>query len=39
MEVDLRSEDKKYRTLHFFINNNQQEIFFSGLPESVQFGV
>lgn len=39
MEVDLRSDDKSKRTLHFFIGGKQQKIFFSELPSKVQFGV
>lgn len=39
MEVDLRSKESGKRTLHFFINNNQQSLFFTELPESVEFGV
>lgn len=39
MEVDLRSEEKSKRTLHFFIGGKQQKIFFSELPSKVQFGV
>lgn len=39
MEIDLRSDNSEKRTLHFFINNSQQRIFFYGLPSCVQFGV
>lgn len=39
MELDLRSDKSEERTLHFFINDIQQKIFFYGLPSLVQFGV
>lgn len=39
MEVDLTSEEKKKRYLYFFIKNKLADVFFSGLPESVKFGV
>lgn len=39
MEVDLRSSERKRRTLHFFINDIHQKLFFSCLPESVAFAV
>lgn len=39
MEVDLRSNESEKRTLHFFVNNSQEKVFFYGLPDSIQFGV
>lgn len=39
MEVDLRSQEKSRRALHFFVNDVQQELFFSYLPDSVTFAV
>ena len=39
MEVDLRSEEKEKRTLHWFVRGKQQKGFFKGLPDRVQFGV
>ena len=39
MEVDLRSTDPSERTLHWFINDHQQKVFFSGLPEHIEFAV
>ena len=39
MEVDLRSEEKEERTLHWFVDGMQQKGFFKGLPDSVEFGV
>ena len=39
MEVDLRSEEKEKRTLHFFVNGKQQKGFIKGVPDRVAFGV
>lgn len=39
LEVDLRSNDRRKRTLHFFVDNIQKKPFFSGLPVSVEFVV
>ena len=39
MEVDLRSEEKQKRTLHFFVRGKQQKRFFNGVPDRVEFGV
>ena len=39
MEVDLRSEEKEKRTLHFFVRGKQQKGFFKGVPDRVEFGV
>ena len=39
MEVDLRSDDKEKRTVHWFVRGNQQKGFFKGLPEQVEIAV
>ena len=39
MEVDLRSEEKEKRTLHWFVKGEQQKLFIKGLPDHVEFGV
>ena len=39
MEVDLRSNRPKDRTLRFFINRVQQRNFFYNLPPSIKFGI
>ena len=39
MEVDLRSRLKSKRTLHWFVNGEQQEGFITGVPGRVEFGV
>ena len=39
MEVDLRSAEKEKRTLHWFVNGEQQKGFIKGVPEEVEFGV
>lgn len=39
MEVDLRSSESNRRTLHFFINDVHQKLFFSRLPKNVNFAV
>ena len=39
MEVDLRSEEKEKRTLHWFVRGKQQKGFIKGVPDKVQFGV
>ena len=39
MEVDLRSEEKEKRTLHFFVRGKQLKGFIYGLPDRVEFGV
>lgn len=38
-EVDLRSKERKKRTLKMFINGRQQKYFFYNLPDSVRFFV
>ena len=39
MEVDLRSDEKEKRTLHWFVRGSQQKGFIYGVPERVEFGV
>ena len=39
MEVDLRSQEKEKRTLHWFVNGKQQKGFIKGVPDRVEFGV
>ena len=39
MEVDLRSEEKEKRTLHWFVRGKQQKGFIKGVPDRVEFGV
>ena len=39
MEVDLRSEEKEKRTLHWFVRGKQQKVFIKGVPDRVEFGV
>ena len=39
MEVDLRSEEKEERTLHFFVRGKQQKGYIKGIPDRVEFGV
>ena len=39
MEVDLRSQEKEKRTLHWFVNGKQQKGFIKGVPDRVRFGV
>ena len=39
MEADLRSREKKKRTLHFFVNGMLEKIFFYNIPERVKMGV
>lgn len=39
MEANLRPDKRKKRLLYFFINDRLEEVFFSGLPKSVEFGV
>ena len=39
MEADLRSGEKKKRTLHFFVNGMLEKTFFYNLPERVKMGV
>ena len=39
MEADLRSGEKKNRTLHFFVNGMLEKIFFYNVPERVKMGV
>ena len=39
MEVDLRSAEKLKRTVHWFVNYNQQEGFIKGVPDEIEFGV
>ena len=38
VEVDLRSGQKKKRTVHFFVNGMLGKIFFYNIPESVKIG-
>ena len=38
-EADLRSGEKKKRTLHFFVNGKLEKIFFYNVPERVKMGV
>ena len=39
MEVDLRSEEKEKRTLHWFVRGKQQKGFIYGVPDRVEFAV
>ena len=39
MEVDLRSAEKEKRTIHWFVNGDQQLGFIKGLPDTIEFGV
>ena len=39
MEVDLRSSVPEQRTLHWFVDGKQQDVFVTHLPQSVEFGV
>ena len=39
MEVDLRSEEKEKRTVHWFVREKQQKGFIKGVPDRVEFGV
>ena len=39
MEVDLRSVEKKKRTLHWFVRGKQQKRFIKGVSDRVEFGV
>ena len=39
MEMDVRSEEKEKRTLHWFVNGKQQKGFIKGVPDRVEFGV
>ena len=39
MEVDLQSEERSKRTLHFFVRGKQQKGFIKGVPDRVEFGV
>ena len=39
MEVDLRSSQRKNRTLRWFINGKQQRLCIKGVPDTVEFGV
>ena len=38
VEVNVKSEDRKKRTVHIFINGIQQKIFFENVPQSVMIG-
>ena len=38
VEVNVKSDDRKKRTVHIFINGIQQKIFFENVPPSVMFG-
>ena len=37
--MDLRSEEKEKRTLHWFVNGRQQNGFIKGVPDRVEFVV
>ena len=39
MEIDLRSKTPEERTIHWFINDKQQRVMFTGVPETVEFAV
>ena len=39
MEVDLRSEEKEKRTLHWYCDGEDIGGFFFNLPPSVRFGI
>ena len=39
MEVNLKSQDRSQRTLHWFVNGVQQKIFITGVPDRVEFAV
>ena len=39
MEIDLRSKNPDERTVHWFINDKQQKVMFTGVPETVEFAV
>lgn len=39
IELDLRSDKKEERIIHFVINNKEQEFFFYNVPFSVEIGV
>ena len=39
MEVDLRSQEKEKRTIHWFVGGRQQKVFITGVPDRVQFAV
>ena len=39
MQLDLRSEEKENRTMHLFVNGEQQKVFITGVPDTVTFGV
>ena len=38
MEADLRSREKKKRTLHFFVNGMLEKYFFYNIPQRVKMG-
>ena len=38
VEVNVKSDDRKKRTVHIFINGIQQKIFFENVPQSVMIG-
>lgn len=39
MEVNLRSDTGRYRTLKYLVNDNEQSIYFYNIPSSVKFAV
>ena len=39
MEVNLTSQDPSQRTLHWFVNGEQQKTFITGVPDRVEFAV
>lgn len=39
MEVDLRSEEEAERTLHWFVDGKQEDVFIVGVPSRVEFCV
>ena len=39
MEVDVRSEEKEKRALHWFVRGKQLRVFINGVPDRVEFGV
>ena len=39
MEVDLRSQEKEKRTIHWFVGGHQQNVFIQGIPDRVRFAV
>ena len=39
LEVDLRSSDRKERTLFWFVNGIQQKYYFYNVPETIKFAL